>query len=514
MGSAAMGSAAAGVRGREPGSPGIRVAPYPVGMSADHASNPAEDALDRSSAHDPAHASGAPSGFGAEVRRSARLAAPLIAGHVSTGLIGFVDAVIAGRHGTTTLAAVSIGTALFWMPLMVPMGTLIAVPASVSQLDGAGRRDRIGPLFRQALWLALALGLGMLLFLSLIPAALGPMGIAPEIRPGAIAFVEGIRWGVPALALFLCMRYLCDGLHFTLPTMLLGFGGLLWLIPSGYALTFGLGGLPALGAGGLGLASAAMMWLQMLALLVWLARSRRFRDLGLFARFDSPRWPPIRDLLGTGLPIGFTWLMEGGLFIATALLIGRLGAAASAAHQIAINVASLCFMVPMALAEATTVRVGFALGRGDRDGLRRAAFAGYALVLLTQSVTGLTLLFGSHAIAGLYTGDLVVIGLASSLLLYAAAFQFPDGIQVLSAGALRGLKDTRVPLLLAAVAYWGVGMPLGAWLGLSGDGWGLGLGPRGMWMGLIAGLVVAALLLGGRFLRSSRRMPMVVFDPG
>jgi multidrug resistance protein, MATE family len=447
--------------------------------------------------------------FGDELRASARLAAPLIAGHVSTGLIGLVDALIAGRHGTATLAAVSVGTALFWLPLLVPMGTLIAVPASVSQLDGAGRRDEIGPLFRQALWLALAMGLAMFAFLSVAPLALEALGIAPEIRPGATAFVHGLRWGVPALALFLCMRYLCDGLHFTVPTMVLGFGGLLLLVPVGYGLTFGVGGLPALGAGGLGFASALVMGLQALGLTIYLARARRFADLHLLDRYDPPKWPPIRSLLSLGLPIGFTWLMEGGLFVATALVIGRLGAVPAAAHQIAINVASLCFMVPMALAEATTVRVGHAVGRGDRDGLRRAAFAGGVLVLVTQFATAAALLFGNQAIAALYTGDAAVIALAASLLLMAAAFQFPDGVQVLSVGALRGLKDTRVPMLIAAFAYWGVGMPLGAVLGLGLNGRVPAQGPVGMWIGLIAGLTVAALLLGLRFLRISRRVPIV-----
>ncbi len=451
-----------------------------------------------------------PQRFGDELRASARLAAPLIAGHVSTGLIGLVDALIAGRHGTATLAAVSVGTALFWLPLLVPMGTLIAVPASVSQLDGAGRRDEIGPLFRQAMWLSLLLGLAMFAFLSLIPLALEDFGIAPEIRPGATTFVHGIRWGVPALALFLCMRYLCDGLHHTIPTMLLGFGGLLLLIPTGYGLTFGLAGLPALGAGGLGLASALVMWLQALGLIAYLAQARRFRDLHLLDRYDPPRWPPIRGLLALGLPIGFTWLMEGGLFVATALVIGRLGAVPAAAHQIAINVSSLCFMVPMALAEATTVRVGYAVGRGDRDGLRRAAFAGFALVLLTQLITGTTLLLGNESIAAFYTGDAAVIALASSLLLMAAAFQFPDGVQVLSIGALRGQKDTRMPMLIAAFAYWGVGMPLGAVLGLGLGEWVPAQGPKGMWIGLIAGLTVAAVLLGLRFLRISRRVAIVV----
>ncbi|MFS8063000.1 MAG: MATE family efflux transporter, partial [Luteimonas sp.] len=373
-------------------------------------------------------------------------------------------------------------------------------------LDGAGRRDEIAAVFRQALWLSAGLGVLLFVFLSVIGHALVPMGIAPAIRTGTLAFLHGIRWGVPALTLYFCMRYLSDGLHWTWPTMLLGFGGLLVLVPMGYVLTFGMYGLPELGAGGLGIASAVMMWAQAIVFVLYLWRSKRFAGLRLFARFDPPRWPPIRGLLATGLPIGVTVAMEGSLFIVTALLIGRLGSVPVAAHQIAINVASLCFMIPLGLAEATTVRVGHALGRGNAFDVRRAAFAGYTLALVTQSLSALVLLFGNHLLVALYTRDAAVAALAASLLLYAAAFQFPDGIQVLSAGALRGLKDTRMPMLLAAVAYWGIGMPLGAGLGLGLGGFTPALGPRGMWIGLIAGLTVAALLLCRRFLHSSRRI--------
>lgn len=441
-----------------------------------------------------------PARFGTEVRATATLALPLVLGHVSTGLIGFVDNVIAGHHGTQTLASVTVGTALLWLPMMVPIGTLISLTASVSQLAGAGRRDEIGPLFRQALWLSLGLGALMFAFLSLAPYALTAFGIAPEIIPGAKAFLHGIRWGVPALTLYFCMRYLSEGMHWTLPTMVLGFGGLLVLGPLGYVLTFGKLGFPEMGAGGLGVASAIMMWLQATAFAVYLWNSKRFAALRLFSHFEWPRLAPIQQLLKTGLPIGITVLMEGGLFIATALLIARLGATSAAAHQIAINVAALCFMIPMGVAEATTIRVGHAVGQQDAHGVRRAARAGYLIVLATQALSALALLFGHDAVVALYTRDAAVAALAGILLLYAAAFQFPDGIQVLSAGALRGLKDTRVPMWLAAFSYWGLGMPLGAGLGL-----GLGWGPQGMWLGLILGLTAAAVLMTWRFRNSSLR---------
>ena len=440
--------------------------------------------------------------FGRELRTTVVLAGPLVAGHVATGLIGLVDSVIAGRHGTDTLAAVSVGTAMFWLPLMIPMGTLMALPPTVSQLDGSGRRGEIGAVFRQALWLALILGVLLFGLMTLGVHALAPMGIAEEIRPGAAAFLGGIRWGVPALTLYYCMRYLSDGLHWTLPTMVFGFGGLVLLIPLGFLLTFGGWGVPEMGAGGLGWASAIVLWAQAIAFFIYLWRSRRFAPLRLFERFDLPGRRHISELLRVGLPIGITVAMEGGLFVATSLLIGRLGPIEAAAHQIAINLSGLCFMVPFAVAEATTVRVGHALGSGlGREGVRRTALAGLAVVLVTQTCSAILLFGGGSALAGLYTNDAAVATLAASLLLLAAAYQFPDGIQVLSAGALRGLKDTRVPMVLAAISYWAVGMVLGAWLGL-----GLGWGPRGMWIGLIAGLTVAAVLLGTRFLRRSARI--------
>src|SRR5690349_20737933 len=207
--------------------------------------------------------------FATEARATAVLAAPLVAGHLATGLIGFVDAAIAGHHGTRTLAAVAVGAALYALPMMLPMGTLMALPPTISQLDGAGRRAEIGPLFRQGLWLALALGVAMFVVMTIAGHALDPMGIAADVRPGARDFLHGIRWGAPALTLYLAMRYLSDGLHWSLPTMLFGFGGLLVLVPLGYMFTFGCDGpfgihVPEMGAGGLGLASAAMLWAQAL----------------------------------------------------------------------------------------------------------------------------------------------------------------------------------------------------------------------------------------------------------
>ncbi|HMB56228.1 MAG TPA: MATE family efflux transporter [Arenimonas sp.] len=435
-----------------------------------------------------------------EMRVSFFLALPLAAGQLAAMAMSLVDSLLAGRHGSVTLAAVAVGSALWTIALLLCIGVLMAVPPLVSQLNGGGRRHEIGPLWRQAVWLALAMGvvLGALVYVS--PLLLDAFGIAAEVRPQAADFLHAIAIGAPALALYFCFRYLSEGIAWTLPTMLFGIGGLLLLIPLGYALMFGFGPVPELGAAGLGYATALVLWLQAAGFFLYLRLSPRFAELALFARFDRPRWPAIRDLLALGLPMGVSVFMEGSLFVMTALLIGRLGAIDVAAHQIALNVASMCFMLPLGLAMATTVRVGHAAGADDRAAVRWAAGAGYALVLVTQTAAALLLIFAGRWITGFYTDDPRVATLAVTLMFYAAVFQYPDGIQALSAGALRGLKDTRVPMIITILAYWGIGLSLGAWFGLHQGG-----RAPGLWLGLIVGLSAAAGLLGLRFWRIARR---------
>jgi MATE family multidrug resistance protein len=428
-----------------------------------------------------------------EMRVSFVLALPLALGQLAAMLMSVVDSLLAGHHGLLTLAAVTVGSSIWNVALFACVGLMLALPPSISQLNGAGRRDEIAPLWRQAAWIALVLGLVLAVLVWCSPALLAPIGIVPEVREQAAAFLQAIAWGAPALALYFCFRYLSEGLAWTPPSMVGGIAGLLVLAPLGYALMFGAGPMPELGAAGLGYATAIVLWLQAGGFLLYLRRDRRFADLHLFARFERPHWPTIRGLLALGLPMGVSIFMEGSLFVATALLIGRIGAIDVAAHQIALNVASVCFMLPLGIAMATTVRVGHAVGAEDRSAARYAVAAGFALGALTQAGAAALLVFGGAWIAGFYTQDAAVAGLAIGLMRYAAVFQLPDGVQVLSSGALRGLKDTRVPMLITILAYWGVGLPLGAWFGLH-----LGGRAPGLWIGLILGLTVAAVLLALR----------------
>jgi len=438
-----------------------------------------------------------------ELRDTLRLALPLVFGQLSAIGMNVIDALLAGHLDAHTLASVAIGASVWSLAIVTAIGVMMALPPSVAQLNGAGRREMIGPLFRQALWLAL--GLGLLLFLGIrFGGALlvARIGVDAPLLPDVTRFLHAIAFGAPALTVFFALRGLGEGVGMSRPTMYFSVLGLALLGPIGYVLMYGAFGVPRLGALGSGIATALVLWLQTIAFALYVLRSRRYRDLHLAARFEAPQLNALRELLHIGVPMGVTLLMEAGLFVAVALVIGTLGTDVVAGHQVAINVASVTFMVPLGLALATTVRVGHAVGRGDAQGVRDAGLVGIALTLCTQLVSSGLMLLLPQRIAALYTADAGVIALASQLLVLAGLFQFSDGIQVAANGALRGLKDTRIPMFITLFAYWGVGMPVGWWLAFPH-----GLGARGMWMGLIAGLSVAALLLSRRFWKLARKAP-------
>ena len=433
-----------------------------------------------------------------EIGATVRLALPLIAAQLAAVGTNVVDAMLAGHYSAHVLGAVAVGANMWALAIVSGIGMMMAVPPSVSQLDGAGRRAEVGAVFRQALWLAL--GMGVLLWFAARHA--GPLieliGVDPALRRDVDAFLHAISWGAPALTCYFALRGLSEGLSMTLPSMFFALGGLCVLAPLGYVLMFGKLGLDPQGARGCGIATALVLWMEMLGFALYVARHPNYRGLNLGERFDLPDLRRIRELLSVGLPMAVTLLAEGGLFVAVALALGTLGETVVASHQVALNIASVFFMIPLGLAMAITVRVGNAVGRGDAEGVRYAGFCGIALTLGTQMVSAGLMLSLPHVIASLYTRDAAVIALATQLIVLAGVFQFSDGIQVASNGALRGLKDTRVPMAMTLFAYWIIGMPVGWWLAFR-----QGLGARGMWMGLVAGLSVAALLLFVRFWRSS-----------
>ena len=438
-----------------------------------------------------------------ELRETLRLAAPLVLGQLSAIGMNVVDTVLAGHYGATTLAAVAIGANVWVLAIVAAIGVMMAMPPSVAHRHGAGESESIGALLRQALWLAT--GIGIVLFFAVRHA--GPllrlMGIAPDIAAQAQSFLHAISWGAPALTGYFALRGFSEGLALTRPTMYFGALGLVLLAPVGYVFMYGAFGLPARGAQGSGIATATVLWVQFAVFVFYIARRRHYLGYAPFARWDWPQPRALYELLRLGVPMGISLLMEAGLCVSAALLIGSLGADVVAGHQIAINVASVTFMVPLGVAMATTVRVGRAAGGGNADGARWAGFVGIGASLASQLVSCALMALFPHAIAALYTGDSTVAAIAAHLLLFAAAFQFSDGIQVTANGALRGLKDTTGPMAITTLSYWGIGMPIGYLLCFH-----YGHGAPGMWIGMIAGLSAAAVLLFVRFARESRDLPV------
>jgi MATE family multidrug resistance protein len=435
-----------------------------------------------------------------DVIRTLVLAGPLVVGQLTSFGMNFVDTVMAGRIGTVDLGAIAIGSSVWSAGFLFVLGVLMAVSATVSQLDGAGRDRQVGEFVRQALWLSV--GLGALLFVAMRSTGGLMRWIEVDAAVAAVAldYLDALSWGAPALCLMMALRFFCEGTGYTRPTMYVGVLGILCNIPLNYALMFGNFGFPALGAVGAGWATAIVFWLQLIALALWIGWRPRFDSYALYGRFTRPSTLEIGALLKLGLPIGIMVFLEGGMFVGSALLIGSLGALEVAAHQVAMNYAGLMFMVPVGLAGAITVRVGNAMGRDDPEGARRAGLVGIAIAATFALVSAAFMLAVPAWIVGLYTREPEVASLAVSLLFFAAIFQFADGVQAAAAGALRGLKDTRVPMIYSIIAYWMVGISLGYLLTFR-----LGYGINGMWIGIITGLCVAAVLLGSRFLRITRQ---------
>ena len=437
----------------------------------------------------------------AEIRRTLHLALPVMVGQLAVFSMNFVDTVMSGRlpNRDVALAALGIGGAVWSSMLMFTLGTLMVVQPSVAQLDGALRKREAAAQTRQALWIALALSVPFFTVCHFSQPLLELFRIDPAIVPTAAAYLRAVSWGAPALCLVLLMRFFSEGTGHTRPTMLYGVVGALLNIPLNYALMFGKFGLPALGTVGCGIATSIVLWLQFLMLFLYIRTHRHFEPFELMSRLEPPDWKEIRELLKVGLPIAGAIFVEGSLFVMAALLIGRLGPVPAAAHLVAINFAALMFMIPVGLSSAVAIRVGNAVGRADPEGARYAGLIGLLIILGIQTVSATGMFLFPEAIVRLYTDDLQIAPLAVSLLLYAAIFQYPDGLQIVASGALRGFKDTRRPVIYMIIAFWIVGLTLGYHLTFARE-----MGPAGMWVGMIAGLSIASVLLLRRFNRTSK----------
>ena len=444
-------------------------------------------------------APGSRSSFLPEARGLLQLALPIIVQNLAYMGMQFTDTVMAGRLSAADLAGVAVGGAV-WMPVhLLLLGIILAVSPSVAHQYGARQLTAVGTTLRQACWLAVLAGTAGLTLMQLAGPLLTLIGIEGRVHALASGYAAAVALGMPFYYLYYALRAAAETLTHIRPLLVIAVCSVLLNIPINYMLIYGAFGLPQLGAVGCGYATALVQAFMFLAMLACLLRAPRYRPFAFTARFEWPRWAAQRELLKLGAPIGVMITMEGGLFSAAALMLGTLGAVVVAGHQVALNWAGVMFMVPLGLGMAVTVRVGQALGRSDPVGARHAGRVGILCAGGFEILSALAMLLFRHDIAALYTRDPQVAHLAAQLIVFGALFQLSDGIQATAAGVLRGYKDTRFPALLTVLAYWVIGFPLAWYLGLH-----TALGPRGVWIGLITGLTVAAVLLVWRFSDTSR----------
>lgn len=431
-----------------------------------------------------------------------RLAWPVFLTQIAIILNGMIDTVMAGQLSSLDLAAVGIGSAVFASLFITVSAVLLALTPAVSHLYGAGKHGEIGAEVRQAAWLALGLIVAVELLLLHPDPLLAISHLDATMEAKVRAYLQAMAWSAPASMASRVFNSFSSGIGRPRPVMALSLCGLLLKIPLNWVFMHGHLGVPALGATGCAVSTAVINWTIMAVAWSWCYRWDAYQPYAIFARWDWPRLAEQRALLTLGLPIGATFLVDVTAFTFMALFIARLGPVASGAHQIASNLAVLCFMLPTAIGNAGGVLSGQALGAGHAQQARKIGLKAWRLGLACIVVLAATLAVGRNTLAHFYTADPAVRALAAQLILLVALYHLADGVQSLAVNLLRGYKKAAVPMLVYAFAQWGLGLGGGVALGLGigvdsnvGARFGAPMGPAGFWLASAAALLVAGIAI-------------------
>lgn len=443
-----------------------------------------------------------------ESRKTLALGIPLAGAQLAQISMSFVDTVMAGNYHPDDLASVAIGSSFFMPFFTIVIGILMALSPIIAQMFGARNLEFIGKNMRQGLWLALLLSLPVILILNNLQPVMNLLGFSDEVIHITAGYLFALSWGIPPVFAFMVLRFFNEALGVTRPALYITLVGLLFNIIGNYTLIYGRFGFPELGAVGTGWATALVFWVMFLIMFAYTARKKAYLRYRLFGDIRLPEKKYIGEILRIGTPIGISMGMETSMFAVMALLMGTLGTSVVAAHQIAINFASITFMIPLGLSMAITVRVGQLYGSNRLQESRFAGFTGIGLCTAIMCCAAVIMILFPEKIAGVYTNDAEVTGIAAMLIVMAAVFQISDGLQVSGSGALRGLKDTKIPMIVNLTAYWVIGIPSGYLLGIV-----MGWGPVGLWTGLIAGLTIAAILHNIRFYYITKRFITLPDNP-
>ncbi|MFW5825314.1 MAG: MATE family efflux transporter [Marinobacter sp.] len=433
----------------------------------------------------------------------ALLGGPILIAQIAQMANGVIDTIMAGHASAEDLAAVGIGSSI-WMPLFLFfMGLLGALQPIISGYNGARAVHRIMPATWQGLYIGAISSVVMIALVTSVGPVFSLLNLDPQTSHIAGGYLDAFAWGVPFMLLMVALRGLTDGLGHTRVIMAFSVLGTLINLPLNWALIYGKFGLPAMGGIGCGWATAISNAIAAIAMVLYLNRSPVYKHFHLIADWVKPDLANIRYIARIGLPIGFTIFVEASMFAVIALFLAPLGPVVVAGHQIALNVTSLLFMLPLSIGMALTLRVAFLVGAGTRGTAHLLSRSSLVLAGVTALVFATSLFLFASPISRLYTSDPEVQAVTTLLLKYAAVFQIADVIQVSCISALRGYKDTRIPMFIMLFSFWGVGMPLGYCLTFT-DLIVTAMGAPGFWVGITAGLATAAVLLGWRLFRYTR----------
>ncbi len=419
-------------------------------------------------------------------------------GHV---LVGVADNIMVGKLGAVPLAAASLANAVFFLLLTFGIGVSYAITPLVAEADGANDRSAISLVLKHGLLINIITGVFLFIVVLSGGNVLQHMNQPEDVVALAIPYLGVITLSIIPFMVFQTFRQFAEGLSMTKQAMYITVIANIINIILNYIFIYGKLGIPAMGLLGAGWAtfiSRVLMGVMMMSLVYYHSEFKSYRDGFSLKNYSMPF---IKKMLAIGVPAAFQFAFEVSAFAGAAIMIGWLGANSLAAHQIALNMVSISYMMATGLSSAATIRVGNQLGRNDINTLRRAAFTIFIMVGIFMTICGLLFYFGRYYLPTFYINDLDVINLSASLIVIAAIFQLSDGVQVVSLGALRGLKDVKTPTVYTFIAYWVLGLPVGYWLGFKMD-----FGAEGIWIGLLIGLTVAAVMLSFRFNRITKRL--------
>lgn len=434
-----------------------------------------------------------------EIREFLRIAVPLASAQVAQSLIGFVDTVMMGRLGQESLAAGGLASITFFALLSIASGIVMGVSTLVAEAYGAGNKTRIEQVTSQGLWLSLVLTIPIMLFVLHIGTFMHYLGQNVTTISLAKSYLDVIVWGFfPALA-FAMLRGVVSGLSQARPVMVIVIAGTLLNVVGNYILAYGKLGFPKMGLVGLALASALTTWTMFIALVVYILRHKQLKTYKLFQNLNRLKLQILQELMVIGVPIGMSSALEIGLFTVVTYLMGILGTDVLAAHQIVFQTMFVIFMVPLGMSYAITARIGQWSGQQNIEGVRRAGQISTFIVIGFMTLMTFVLLIFSQQVIGLYIDirnpeNANIIALATSMLNIAALAHPVDGLQKVMMGALYGLQDTIIPVLLSLLAFWGIGLTSGYLLGFH-----FGLGGTGLWIGQSIGVAISAGLFVWRF---------------